>query len=309
MAALERARAHPGNFAASHAGETGAPGRASDGAMGKLDGKTALVTGANTGIGRVTAKELAAMGARLVLAGRSEERTRPVLEEIRGAGGTVEFLPLDLGELASVRKAAEAFLARGEPLHLLVNNAGLAGARGITKDGFELAFGTNHLGHYLFTRMLLPALERASGARVVTVASTGHYRAPGIDWIGVRETTRTTTAFPEYCVSKLANVLFSSELARRAPALRTYALHPGAVASDVWREVPWGLRHLLKLFMISNEEGAKTTLYCATSDEAAGATGLYYEKSREKRASKLGLDAALAKELWEKSAAWVGLAA
>jgi retinol dehydrogenase 12 len=271
-----------------------------------LQGKTAFVTGANTGIGRVTAIELAKQGAHVLLACRSEEKTKPVLDEI--GPGRAEFLHLDLADLASVRACAEAFLARGEPLPLLVNNAGLAGAHGQTKDGFELAFGTNHVGHYLLTRLLLPAIERAGEARVVTVASQGHYSARGIDWEAVRQRSRTTTAFPEYCVSKLANVLFSNELARRAPKnVHTYSLHPGGVASDVWREVPWGLRHLLQLFLLTNEQGAKTTLYCATSDEVKEQTGLYYDKSREKRASALALDTSLAGELWDRSADWVGL--
>jgi NAD(P)-dependent dehydrogenase (short-subunit alcohol dehydrogenase family) len=271
----------------------------------QLEGKTALVTGANTGIGRVTAVELAKKGAKVVLACRSEEKTRPVIDEI--GKGRAEFMHLDLADLASVRAAAAAFLARGEPLPLLVNNAGLAGSRGQTKDGFELAFGTNHLGHYLFTRLLLPAIEKSPGARVVTVASHGHYRAPGIDWDAVQKVSRTTTAFPEYCVSKLANVLFASELARRYPAVRSYSLHPGGVASDVWREVPWGLRHVMKLFMLTNEEGARTTLHCATSDTVADKSGLYFDKCKEKRASALGRDEALARELWERSATWVGL--
>jgi retinol dehydrogenase 12 len=275
-----------------------------------LQGKTAIVTGANTGIGRVTAIELAKQGARVVLACRSEEKTRPVVDAIVASGGKAEFLRLDLADLAGVRASAEAFLKRDEALPLLVNNAGLAGSRGLTKDGFELTFGTNHLGPYLFTRLLLPAIEKAGEARVVNVASTGHYKAPGIDWEAVRKTTRTTTAFPEYCVSKLANVLFSAELARRAPkGVHTYSLHPGAVASDVWREVPWGLRHLMKLFMLSNEEGARTSLYCATSDEAGKETGLYYDSSKEKQPSKLARDESLARELWERSAGWVGLAA
>src|ERR1700722_8221178 len=128
-----------------------------------LQGKTALVTGANTGIGRVTAVELAKQGARVVLACRSEEKTQPVVAEI--GAGKVDFMRLALAALASVRAGAEAFLARGEPLSLLVNNAGLAGAHGQTRDGFELGFGTNHLGHYLFTRMLLPPLARADEAR------------------------------------------------------------------------------------------------------------------------------------------------
>ena len=274
----------------------------------KLEGKTALITGANTGIGRVTAIELAKQGAHVILACRSEDKTRPVVDEI--GKGKAEFVHLDLSDLASVRACAAGFLARSEPLPLLINNAGLAGAHGQTKDGFELAFGTNHVGHYLFTRLLMPALEKAEVARVVTVASHGHYRAPGIDWEAVKKPTRTTTAFPEYCVSKLANVLFASELARRAPrSVHSYSLHPGGVASDVWREVPWGLRHILSLFLLSNEQGARTTLHCATSDAAGQETGLYYDKCKQKPPSKLALDTALARELWEKSADWVGLTA
>lgn len=276
----------------------------------QLKGKNAIVTGANTGIGRVTAVQLARQGARVVLACRSEERARPVLDEIQQAGGAAELLPLDLADLASVRAAAATFLERGQPLALLVNNAGLAGAHGTTKDGFEIAFGTDHLGPYLFTRLLLPALESAGDARVVNVASTGHYRAPGIDWEAVRKPTATTTGFPEYCVSKLANVLFTGELARRAPPrVRTYSLHPGAVASDVWREVPWGLRHLMTLFMLTNEQGARTTLYCATSDDVEDRSGGYFDRCAEKPSSKLAQDAALARELWARSAEWTGLAA
>jgi retinol dehydrogenase 12 len=275
-----------------------------------LAGKNVVVTGANTGIGRVTAIELARQKARVVLACRAEERTMPVLREITDAGGTAEFLPLDLADLASVRAAAGFLVKRGEPLSVLVNNAGLAGAHGVTKDGFELTFGTNHLGPYLFTRLLLPLLEQAGEARVVNVSSRGHYRAPGIDWEAARKPTRTVTAFPEYCVSKLANVLFSNELARRAgPGVHTYSLHPGGVASDVWREVPWGLRQFAKLFMLSNEQGARTSLYCATSDNVKDQTGRYYDKQREKVPSELARDETLAKELWERSAAWVGMAA
>ena len=275
-----------------------------------ITGKFAIVTGANTGIGRVTAVTLAKQGAHVLLACRSEEKTRPVVEEITAAGGKAEFVPLDLADLASVRACAKAFLDRDVPLPLLVNNAGLAGPHGLTKDGFELTFGTNHLGPYLLTRLLMPALERAGEARIVNVASAGHYRAPGIDWDAVKKPTATTTAFPEYCVSKLANVLFTTELAERAPrGVHAYSLHPGGVASDVWREVPWGIRHVMKLFMLTNEQGARTTLYCATSDDVRDENGLYYDKCKPKKASKLAHDKALARELWEKSAAWTGLPA
>lgn len=271
-----------------------------------LAGKTMIVTGANTGIGRVSAEELARRGARVHLACRSEEKTRPVIEGIRAAGGDAEFLHLDLADLDSVRASAERFLATSEPLHVLMNNAGLAGAHGLTKQGFELTFGTNHLGPFLFTKLLLPRLRESKPARIVNVASQGHYRAPGIDWDAQRKPTATTTGFPEYCVSKLCNVLFTKELARgkAGDGVRSYSLHPGGVATDVWREVPWGVRHLMKLFMLTNEEGARTQLWCATSPEVADHDGRYYDKCREKKPAKLADDAALAQTLWEKSEAW-----
>jgi NAD(P)-dependent dehydrogenase (short-subunit alcohol dehydrogenase family) len=278
-----------------------------------VQGKIAIVTGSNTGIGRVTAETLARKGARVFLANRSEEKTKPVIDAIAAAGGKADFLSLDLADLDRVRASAEAFLALDLPLHLLINNAGLAGVRGHTKQGFEITFGTNHIGPYLFTRLLLPALERAakeSGeARIVNVSSKSHYQAKTIDFDHVRGNT-SVAGLPEYAQSKLANVLFAKELARRVPKeIRTYSLHPGVVASDVWREVPWGVRHLMKLFMISNEEGAQTTLHCALSDEAKNETGLYYDKSKARKPNKVADDESLARTLWTKSAEWVSLPA
>lgn len=277
-----------------------------------LAGKVAIVTGANTGIGRVTARELALRGAHVFLACRSEEKTRPVLEEIRAASGgraMAEFLPLELGDLASVRACAEAFLARGLPLHLLINNAGLAGQRGMTPSGFELAFGVCHVGHFLLTQLLLERLKASAPARVVVVASTAHRQAKkGMDFDAVRKTTATMTGFPEYAVAKLANILFAQALGRRleGTGVTTYSLHPGVVASDVWRSVPWPLDRLLKLFMISTDEGAATTLYCATDASLAAHTGRYYEDCREKRPTRLAQDAALAERLWTETEAWLG---
>lgn len=264
-----------------------------------------MVTGANTGIGRVTAVELAKRGGRVILACRSEEKTAPVLQEIERAGGNASFLKLSLDDLSQVRDAAAAFVARGEPLHVLVNNAGLAGQRGLTKDGFELAFGVNHLGPFLLTTLLLPRLLEADAPRIVNVSSKSHYRAKGIDWEAVRRPTASTTGLPEYEVSKLANVLFTKEMARRqAGKVKSYALHPGVIASDVWRGVPWGVRHVMKLFMKSNEEGAKTSLYCAASDAVRDDDGRYYDEERERKPSRVAEDAALAAELWSRSEAW-----
>ena len=144
-------------------------------------------------------------------------------------------------------------------------------------------------------------------ARIVTVASRAHYRAHGIDWDAVHQPTRSGTGLSEYSVSKLANVLFSSELGRKlaGSGVSTYSLHPGVVASDVWRSVPWPLRSLIKLTMISTEEGAATTLYCATSTEAGQQTGLYYDRCLRKEPSKTAQDLELAAELWKRSEEWV----
>lgn len=268
----------------------------------------ALVTGANSGIGRVTAIELAKQGYQVFLACRSEEKARPVVDEINAAHpGRAVFLPMDLADLDSVRACAKQFLALNLPLPLLVCNAGLAGAHGRTKQGFELTFGVCHVGHFLLTQLLLDRIKASKPARIVVVASRGHTRVDGIDFQAVRARTATKTGFPEYCVAKLANVLFATELGRRlnGTGVTTYSLHPGVVATEVWRTAPALLRRIAKLFMLSEEEGAATTLHCATSPEAAKETGLYYDKQRVKAASKAGQDLALAQKLWTETEAWL----
>jgi retinol dehydrogenase 12 len=273
-----------------------------------LSARVALVTGANTGIGLVTARELAARGAQVFVACRSVEKGRHAVDEIHKTTGNahVELLALDLGDLASVRRCAEAFLARDLPLHLLINNAGLAGAKGLTSSGFELAFGTNHLGHFLLTQLLLDRIKASAPARIVTVSSRAHTRVSGIAWETLRKPTESKTGIPEYGVSKLANLLFSAELAKRltGTGVTTYSLHPGVVASEVWRALPRPLQWLAKLGMISVEEGAATTLFCATAPGLAHETGLYYDKCQLKTPSRAGQDALLAAELWRRSEAW-----
>jgi retinol dehydrogenase-12 len=278
--------------------------------IGDLDGRTFLVTGANSGIGRETALALAGRGARVFLASRSEHKTRPVMDEIVTQTGNsgLEFLSLDLGDLASVRACANEFLQTGEPLHGLINNAGLAGQRGMTESGFELAFGTNYVGPFLLTGMLLDRLRESAPARIVNVSSIGHYRAPGIDYDAVRRPTKSFTGMPEYSVSKLGNVLHAQELARRLEADRvtTYSLHPGSIATDVWRRVPWPVRPLIKRRMRSPAEGAKTSLYCATSPEVAAESGHYYDDCRRREPSPAATPQ-LAAELWDRSIVWLDL--
>ncbi len=273
------------------------------------NGRVALVTGANSGIGRVTAVELALRGYHVFLACRSAGKTAEVLDEIaqRSAGtAKAEFLPLDLGDLESVRQCAQTFNARQLPLNLLINNAGLAGQKGFTKSGFELAFGVCHVGHFLLTRLLLDRVKEAAPSRVVVVASRAHRHAKGIDFAAVREPSRSRGGLMDYSVAKLANILFSAELARRmaGTGVTTYSLHPGVVATGIWRVLPWPLDRLVKPFMISSEEGAKTTLYCATSDAVAQQSGLYYVKSAVARTTPVAADADLAQALWTASEGW-----
>jgi len=276
--------------------------------MGDLTGRTFLVTGGNTGIGRATAASLAHRGGRVFLACRSQEKGRAAVAAIAAATGndSVKFLPLDLADLASVRGAATAFLALDEPLHALVNNAGVAGQRGRTKDGFELAFGVNHLGHFLLTAALLGRLADSAPARVVMVSSDAHYQAKGIDFGAARQPTASVTGLREYAVSKLCNVLFAQELARRTAGrgVSSYALHPGVVASDIWRRVPWPVRPLIKRRMVTPEEGARTPLYCATSSDVAADSGLYYDNCRRRETSSVATPE-LAGELWRRSETWV----
>ncbi len=271
-----------------------------------MQNQVCLVTGATSGIGKVTALELARRGAHVILTARSVAKGQPVADEIRAATGNqrVEVHALELDDLRATRRSAEAFLARDLPLHVLINNAGLAGQRGVTRDGFEIQFGVNHLGPFLFTTLLLDRIRQSAPARIVNVSSQAHYDAKdGIDYDAVRASTSSLTALPEYAVSKLANVLFTTELARRldGSGVTTYALHPGVVATDVWRRIPAPIAWVMKQFMLSPEAGAATTLYCATDPSLSQTSGRYYDDCREKTPSSKARDAALAAELWAKS--------
>ena len=280
------------------------------------DARTFLVTGGNTGIGLATATALARGGGQVYIACRSAERGTAAVSAIKAASGSdsVALLALDLASLASVRDCAASFLARDEPLHVLVNNAGVGGQRGLTADGFELHFGVNHLGHFALTMLLLDRLTESGrgaegrGARVVNVSSEVHYSAKGIDFDAVRQRT-SFIGTREYAVSKLCNVLFTRELARRlgdGAGITTYALHPGVVASDIWRRIPALVRPLVTRRMITTEEGARTSVYCATSAEVATQTGLFYDKCQVKPASRVATPE-LAEQLWKHSAEWAGL--
>jgi len=274
-----------------------------------------LITGGNTGIGLATATALARggparEGGRVFIACRNAAAGEAAVTRIKAeageTGADVRLLPLDLASLASVRACAAAFLALDEPLHVLINNAGVGGQRGMTADGFELHFGVNHLGHFALTHLLLQRLaESGPGARVVNVSSRAHFDAPGIDFAAVRRPT-SFIGMREYAVSKLCNVLFTQELARRVPEVNAYALHPGVVASDIWRRVPRLAQPFLTRRMLTTEQGAVTSVYCATSPDVAGENGLFYDKCATCEPSHVATPE-LAELLWKHSAEWTGL--
>ncbi len=280
-------------------------------APGAAVGRTFLITGGNTGIGLATAIALARDGGRVHIACRSAAAGEAAVARIKAESGSADvwLLPLDLASLSSVRDCAASFLARDEPLHVLVNNAGVGGQRGITADGFELHFGVNHLGHFALTQLLLDRIAASGpGARIVNVSSEAHYGAPGIDFAAVRRPTATFTGSHEYSVSKLCNVLYTQELARRldGAAVHAYALHPGVVASDIWRRVPRLARWFVTRRMLTIEQGAVTSVHCAASPAVAADSGLFYDKCAAKAASPVATPE-LAEELWKHSAEWTGV--
>ena len=283
-----------------------------DGDGGDLEGRTFVVTGASSGIGRTTALALARRGATLLLAGRSVPAHEALVAEIAALDGPgrAEHLPLDLADLHSVRACAAVIADRDRAPDVLINNAGLAGSKGATTQGFELTFGVNHLGHFLLTTLLLDRLQAAGRpTRVVTVASHAHYGVKRLDWDAQRRPTKSFGGLREYQVSKLCNVLFTQELARQVAGtdVTAYAVHPGVVASNIWRQVPWPIRPIALRFMISVEEGATTTLHCATAPGIEPLSGGYFDKCEVKEPSPLATPE-LAAELWKRSEEWVATA-
>jgi NAD(P)-dependent dehydrogenase (short-subunit alcohol dehydrogenase family) len=267
-----------------------------------MAGKRVVVTGATKGIGRETALALGKMGAELVLVVRDPDRGREVAREI---GGQVDVLTCDLSSTAEVKRVAAEILSKHDRVDVLVNNAGaLLMKRELTKEGHEATFATNHLAYFVLTNELLPALKKAPEARVVNVASEAHRRG-SIRFDDLMGEKNWSGLFA-YGSSKLANILFTAELARRleGTSVTTNALHPGVVASGFGRNnkglvgVLWGLA---SPFLLSNEKGAKTTIFLATEPSIAGVSGKYFAKCKEKKPSREARDADVAKRLWAVS--------
>jgi NAD(P)-dependent dehydrogenase (short-subunit alcohol dehydrogenase family) len=275
--------------------------------MSDLKGKTVLVTGATAGIGRETALGVAKLGAHVVIVGRNPEKTKRVVDELKAASGNqqIDFLLADLSLLAEVRKLAEAFISRFGTLHVLINNVGAINLkREVTKEGHELTFAMNHLGLFLLSELLTPALQKGAPSRIINLSSDAH-RAGGINFDDL-QAERGYSSFRVYSNSKLMNLLFTRELSRRLAdqKITVNAVHPGMVASDFMTK-PGIMGKIanafVQLFGISPEAGARTSVFLASSPEVEGVTGKYFVKSKARTPSKDAQSDEAARRLWEIS--------
>jgi NAD(P)-dependent dehydrogenase (short-subunit alcohol dehydrogenase family) len=277
-----------------------------------------LITGGNSGIGKEAAVLLGALGAHVGITARDPKKGAAARQEIveRSGHDNVEVIPLDLASLASVRACAGDVLSRWDHLDVLINNAGgTLSKRGVTADGFETTFGVNHLGHFLLTNLLLDRLKASAPARVITVSSVGHkYARGGLDFDDLQCEHERYHGFMVYCRSKLANVLFANELARRLAGTKvtSNSVHPGYVATNFAREgdtgmFGWFSSTFGRIASISPAKGADTVVYLAASPAVDEVTGQYFYKRRPIAPSAAATDEATARRLWEVSEQLVGL--
>ncbi|XP_038073445.1 retinol dehydrogenase 12-like [Patiria miniata] len=288
----------------------------------RLDGKTVLITGANTGIGKETARDLARRGARVILACRDLAKAEAAMTDIREDTGNsnLAVVKLDLASLASVRECAEKIKREESRLDILINNAGIMMCpEWQTEDGFEMQFGVNHLGHFLLTNLLLDLIKSSTPARIVNVSSLAHEFGK-MNWEDIHMRTNYHPIHA-YGQSKLANVLFTRELSKRLKdtSVNVFALHPGNVKTELTRYTSQSLGLLFRIiFMIAASplgrivmktavQGAQTSIHCAVEEELADKSGLYFSDCAVKNPGKRALDEESARRMWELSAEMVGL--
>jgi NAD(P)-dependent dehydrogenase (short-subunit alcohol dehydrogenase family) len=278
-----------------------------------ISGKTIVITGANTGIGEAAAEQLARRGANVVIASRSAERGSAAVRRIaEKTGREVGLIELDLASFSSIRRAASELLERCPAIHVLVNNAGLlVGDRRTTADGFELTLGVNHIGHFLLTELLLDRLVAARPSRIVNVSSAAHrwaYR--GLDWDDLMS-SHGYAGLEVYAKSKLANIYFTRELARRLAqsGVTAYAVHPGVVATRFARD--GDARGIIGAFyaisaplLLSPARGARTIVYCASEPGIESESGGYFVRCRRKKPLAVALRDDDAARLWVESERW-----
>lgn len=274
-----------------------------------------LITGGNAGVGKATAIGLAQKQHRIIIWGRNQAKIKAAVEDIKSRTDNKEIYGLigDLASFESIIKSTDKFKADFGKLDILINNAGVAADKPqLTEDGFELQIGVNHLGHFLLTSELLDLIKASSSPRIINVSSDAHYRGK-INFDSFRGESRQLlfNGMTGYAQSKLANVLFTKELARRYPAIITHSLHPGVVQTQIaykndnsrlWKSL-WKLAEPL---MISPAKGAKTSIFLAESEEVLKGNGRYYNKCKEKAPSQVAKDQELAEKLWAVSEELVG---
>jgi NAD(P)-dependent dehydrogenase (short-subunit alcohol dehydrogenase family) len=276
-----------------------------------LSGQIMVITGGNSGIGKEAAVELAGMGATVIITARDEAKGAAALAEIRSRSGRddAEVLALDLADFASIRAMAAQVLERYDRLDVLINNAGgVLSTRLLTAQGFEMTFGVNHLGHFLLTELLTERLVASAPARVVTLSSVGHRFALGGLSFTDLQSEHGYWSMDAYSKSKLANILFTRELARRLEGTGVTAncAHPGVVrtgfgSADDTRGIERVTMVVSSAFSINAARGARTTVFLASSPEVAGRTGGYYVRNRLHSPSKAARDDESARRLWEVS--------
>jgi NAD(P)-dependent dehydrogenase (short-subunit alcohol dehydrogenase family) len=273
------------------------------------DCKTVLITGGNAGIGLAIATEIARNGAQVVLACRNQSKAAQAKEKILAVSPSadIQIYPLDLASFASIKKLAGLFLADHQKLDVLINNAGcFPMTQKFTEEGFEMQFGANYLGHVLLTHLLLPAMKNVADARIIHLASVMH-NLGRIDFNSFRG-VKKYSGLAAYCQSKLANLLFSNELARRLPStITSNAVHPGGVDSDIYKEWYKILYVLMKPFLITADRAAMLVTKMALSDEWRGQTGKFKSAHGPLPVSRAGRDAELGRRLYKESCRLVGV--
>ncbi len=281
-----------------------------------LNGKVCLVTGATSGIGEVTAKALAARGAQVILVGRNQLKADKTVQQIQSETGSnsVQYLLADFADLQQIHDLVSSFKSQYSRLDVLINNAGAYfNSRRQTAYGVEMTFLVNHLAPFLLTNLLLDMIKASPAARIINVSSDAHQYG-SMDFADL-EYKRRYFGMKAYARSKLANILFTYELARRleGSAVTVNALHPGHIATDIWRTnfslIGPLLKWIMGFFAITPEEGAKTSIYLASSPEVEGLTGQYYVKQEVVQSSPMSYDQNLARQLWRVSEQLSGQAA
>lgn len=280
-----------------------------------MKGKTVVITGGNAGIGKATSIALAKKGAEVVVTSRSEGKASAAVAEIQKASGNqnISFVLIDLSSQKSVRKAAEELKSKCPKIDVLINNAGCyVSDLQLNEDGIEMQFGTNHIGHFLLTNLLMKNIKAAGKARIINLASIAHKYTRELDLNDINYEKAEYGGWNSYSRSKFCNILFTKELAKRLEkdGIDVNAVHPGGVRTEIAeKNANWFTKLgwiAMKPFMITVEKGAETSVHLASSDEVSGQTGHYWVKCKQHWSNRPSQDPKLAEALWVKSEELVG---